>query len=296
MIFATLENGRLAVVIDDKVVDVPAAAAVLKTKAPADTLLDLVRAGDDAAREAHDLASKAAVKAIATTPRNAVRLAAPLPHPVRDIICLGKNYRDHAKEVAGKLDKEPELPPAPIFFTKATTTVIGPDAPIPAHAAVTSKLDYEAELALVIGRVARDVPREKAWEHVFGYTAFNDVSARDLQSRHAQWFRGKSLDGFGPLGPVLVHRSAMPAPCDIHVRCWVNDELRQDSTFDQLIFDVPEIIATLSAGSTLLPGDIIATGTPAGVAMGMNPPKYMKPGDRVAVEITGVGRLENPVV
>jgi 2-keto-4-pentenoate hydratase/2-oxohepta-3-ene-1,7-dioic acid hydratase in catechol pathway len=140
-----------------------------------------------------------------------------------------------------------------------------------------------------------NIPAEDAWAHVFGYTAINDISARDLQKDHVQWFRAKSLDGFAPMGPCVVHRSVMPDPAAIEVKCFVNGEQRQGATFDQLIFAVPEIIALLSAGMSLLPGDIIATGTPAGVGMGFRPPKYLQPGDEVVVDITGVGELRNPV-
>ena len=136
----------------------------------------------------------------------------------------------------------------------------------------------------------------QAWSHVFGYTAINDVSARDLQKSHYQWFRAKSLDGFAPMGPVVVHHSIMPEPEDIEVKCFVNGELRQSDTFDRLIFDVPTMISVLSAGMTLLPGDIIATGTPAGVVMGFTPAKYLQPGDEVVVDVTGVGELRNPVI
>ena len=183
----------------------------------------------------------------------------------------------------------------PIFFTKATTAVIGSGEPIPAHRHITTKLDYEAELAIIIGKGGRDISREQAMEHVFGYTAFNDVSARDLQGDHLQWYRGKSLDGFAPMGPVIVHRLVMPPAEAIEIRCWVNGEQRQQATLADLIFDIPSIIETLSAGATLLPGDIIATGTPAGVGMGFSPARYLQPGDEVVVEITGAGRLVNPV-
>jgi 2-keto-4-pentenoate hydratase/2-oxohepta-3-ene-1,7-dioic acid hydratase in catechol pathway len=224
-----------------------------------------------------------------------VQPGAPLPEPRRNILCLGKNYLDHAQEVARKMQVSGDAPAQPIFFTKATTAVIGPDEPIPAYPELTRKLDYEAELALIIGTGGRDIAPERAWEHVFGYTAINDISARDLQKNHLQWFRAKSLDGFAPMGPLVVHRSAMPEPRDIEVKSSVNGELRQCATFDQLIFDVPAMLAILSSGMTLLPGDVIATGTPAGVGMGFSPPKYLQPGDEVVVEVTGVGPLRNPV-
>jgi 2-keto-4-pentenoate hydratase/2-oxohepta-3-ene-1,7-dioic acid hydratase in catechol pathway len=189
-----------------------------------------------------------------------------------------------------------EAPRQPIIFTKATTAVIAAGEPIPCYQAYTQKLDYEAELALIIGKDGRDIAPGEAWDYVFGYTAINDISARDLQKDHHQWFRAKSLDGFAPLGPVVVHRSVMPAPADIEIKCFVNGEQRQCATFDQLIFDVPTMISVLSAGMTLLAGDIIATGTPAGVGMGFTPPKYLQPGDEVVVDVTGVGELRNPVI
>jgi len=296
MKFLTLENGQLGALLEDSVVDVTEAGRLLSIQPAADTLEALVQDGDDAARAVWALAQQARVKACACRPLSEVRPQAPIPRPRRNILCLGKNYLEHAQEIAEKMKTSAEAPRQPIFFTKATTAVIAPAEPIPAYPAYTSKLDYEAELALVIGTGGRDIAAEHAWDHVFGYTAINDVSARDLQKSHYQWFRAKSLDGFAPMGPVLVHRSVMPEPQDIAVKCFVNGELRQNDTFDRLIFDVPTMISVLSAGMTLLPGDIIATGTPAGVGMGFTPPKYLQPGDEVVVDVTGVGELRNPVI
>jgi 2-keto-4-pentenoate hydratase/2-oxohepta-3-ene-1,7-dioic acid hydratase in catechol pathway len=295
MKFLTLEQDQLGALVDGTVIDVPAAAAALAAASPAGTLAELVAAGDAAAGQVWALAQRALAEAVATRPYDAVEPRAPLPAPRRNIFCLGKNYLDHAREIAGKMQVSGEAPQAPILFTKATTAVIGPGAPIPAYPDLTRKLDYEAELALLIGTGGKDIPPERAWDHVFGYTAINDISARDLQKDHVQWFRAKSLDGFAPMGPVVVHRSVMPAPADLRVQCRVNGELRQDASFDQLIFDVPAILSVLSRGMTLLPGDIIATGTPAGVGMGFTPPKYLQPGDEVVVDVTGVGPLRNPV-
>ena len=295
MKFLTLESGQLGALIDNTVVDIPAAAESLSATCPAKTLQMLVEAGDVEADHAWALALRACELDIAARAYADVKPGAPLPEPRRNILCLGKNYLDHAREVAKKMDVSGEAPAQPIFFTKATTAVIGPGDPIPAWPELTRKLDYEAELALIIGTGGRDIAPERAWDHVFGYTAFNDISARDLQKSHMQWFRAKSLDGFAPMGPVVVHRSVMPEPRDIEVKCSVNGEARQQATFDQLIFDVPSMIATLSSGMTLLPGDIIATGTPAGVGMGFTPPKYLQPGDEVVVEVTGAGPLRNPV-
>ena len=295
MKFLTLEGGQLGALIDTTVIDIPAAAGALSETCPAGTLQVLVEAGDRGAERVWALALRAREQGVAVREYADVKPGAPLPEPRRNILCLGKNYLEHAREVAKKMNVSGDAPDQPIFFTKATTAVIGPGEPIPAYPELTRKLDYEAELALIIGTGGRDIAPERAWDHVFGYTAFNDISARDLQKNHLQWFRAKSLDGFAPMGPVVVHRSTMPGPRDIELRCSVNGEERQRATFDRLIFDVPAIISILSSGMTLLPGDIIATGTPAGVGMGFRPPKYLQPGDEVVVEVTGVGALRNPV-
>lgn len=295
MRFLTLEGGQLGALSGERVVDLAAAAGALGMALPAATLVELVERGDSGAEAAWALCLRALERGIATRPVSAVRPRAPIPCPRRNIICIGKNYREHVKEVAATAIGGTGIPEQPIFFTKATTAVIGPGDPIPSHAEVTDKLDYEAELAIVIGSEARDISPERAMDHVFGYTAINDVSARDLQAAHVQWFRGKSLDGSAPMGPAIVHRSAMPALEQIRICCWVNGELRQDGHLGQLIFDIPSILVTLSSGMTLLPGDIIATGTPKGVGAGFKPPRFLVPGDEVAIEVTGAGRLVNRV-
>ncbi len=295
MKFLTLEDGQLGVLLDDTVVDVATAADALSAASPAATLQALIDAGDAAATRVHELALQAKAAGVACRAYAEARPRAPIPLPRRNILCLGKNYLEHAQEVAAKMQSSGEPPAKPIIFTKATTAVIGPGDSIPAWQNLTQKLDYEAELALIIGKGGVNIQPDDAWDHVFGYTAINDISARDLQKDHMQWFRAKSLDGFAPMGPCVVHHSAMPAAADIEIKCFVNGEQRQAATFDQLIFAVPEIIAVLSSGMSLLPGDIIATGTPAGVGMGFRPPKYLQPGDEVVVDITGVGELRNPV-
>lgn len=295
MKFLTLEAGQLGALIDDTVVDIAEAERALSSAVEIAHVQALVAAGDAVAAEVWALAQQAQAEGVACRPFAEVRPQAPIPEPLRNILCLGKNYLEHAQEVGAKMQQSTRPPEHPIIFTKATTSVTAPGEPIPAYRELTQKLDYEAELALVIGKGGRDISEADAWGHVFGYTAINDVSARDLQKIHYQWFRAKSLDGFAPMGPVLVHHSVMPAPQDITVKCFVNGELRQSETLDRLIFDVPRIIATLSSGMTLLPGDIIATGTPAGVGMGFTPPKYLQPGDEVVVDVTGVGELRNPV-
>lgn len=233
-------------------------------------------------------------------PISSVRLDAPLPRPRRNIFCVGKNYHAHAREFAqsgfdsGASKAGDDIPSDPIVFSKVPESVIAPDAAIRIPVGVSEAIDYEAELTIVIGRGGRGIPAARAMEHVWGYTIINDVTARDWQQRHQQWLIGKSFDTFCPMGPCLVTADELDGG-DARVRCWVNDELRQDARTTDLIFDIPTLIATLSAGITLYPGDLIATGTPVGVGIGFKPPKYLKAGDRVRIEIDGIGVLENPV-
>src|SRR5215469_656394 len=223
-------------------------------------------------------------------PLSQVTLEAPLPRPRRNIFCVGKNYHEHAHEFARSgFDSSAAtgaVPDAPIIFSKVPDCVTGPSTPILVDPRASEAIDYEAELAVVIGRGGRAISRERALDHVFGYTIVNDVTARDLQGRHKQWLIGKSQDSFCPMGPWLVSADEIDL-ADTAVRCWVNGELRQDANTQALIFDVPTLIETLSRGLTLLPGDIIATG--------FDPPKYLRPGDVVRIEIGGIGVLENPV-
>ena len=226
-----------------------------------------------------------------------VGLLAPIHQPARNIFCVGKNYRRHAEEFARSgYDRSSgeAVPDHPVVFTKATTSVIGDGDTIRYPEGFSQALDYEAELAVVIGRGGRGIAREEAMSHVFGYTIINDVTARDWQQRHGQWFLSKSFDTFCPMGPVLVTADELD-PSALDVRCWVNDELRQHGNTRDLIFDIPTLIATISAAITLQPGDIIATGTPEGVGAGFDPPKFLERGNEVAIEIEGIGRLGNDV-
>ncbi len=217
---------------------------------------------------------------------------APIPNPARNIVCLGKNYVEHAKEI--KTTAIPgTVPDCPIYFTKPDHTVIGAEQEILMHPEATSQVDYEVELAVIIGKGGIDIPADRAEEHIFGYTIANDVSARDLQQDHSQWFKGKSLSTHCPMGPWIVHKSALPLPSDLEIRCYVNDELRQSSRTSKMIFDIPTIISDLSAGYPLRPGDIILTGTPAGVGMGFEPPRFLRPGDEIRCVIEGIGVLRN---
>jgi 2-keto-4-pentenoate hydratase/2-oxohepta-3-ene-1,7-dioic acid hydratase in catechol pathway len=236
---------------------------------------------------------RAAPEALETS---ALGLLSPIPRPRKNVFCVGRNYKEHIIEGNIAQGRDPHLFPSHIeLFTKAPTTMNGPGGVIPLHAGLTKILDYEAELAIVIGKGGRDIATEEAMDAVFGYTIVNDVTARDLQRAHGQWFKGKSLDGCCPTGPWVVHKSAVPDPHALSIRLWVNDELRQDGNTASMLFRVPDVVRELSAGLTLEPGDIIATGTPSGVGYAMKPPRPLQDGDRIAIEIEGLGRLENRV-
>ena len=230
-------------------------------------------------------------------PLQQVQLTAPVPRPRRNIFCVGKNYHAHAKEFAGSgFDSSAksggDIPAAPIIFSKVPESVVGPTDNILWNPEVSTAIDYEAELTIVIGRGGKGISKADAMKHVWGYTIVNDVTARDWQGRHSQWLLGKSFDTFCPMGPWLVSADEMDGR-NTDVKCWVNGELRQDANTKDFIFDIPTLIECISAGITLYPGDLIATGTPAGVGIGFKPPKYLKQGDVVKIEIGGIGVLEN---
>ena len=236
---------------------------------------------------------------LAAVPLANVQLTAPIPRPRRNIFCVGKNYHAHAKEFAtsgfdSSAKAGGDIPAVPIIFTKVPESVIGPADFIEMPVGVSHTIDYEAELAVVIGKGGKGIKAADAMGHVWGYTIVNDVTARDWQNRHLQWHMGKSFDTFCPMGPWLVSADECNGT-NTQVRCYVNGELRQDATTKELIFNIPTLIETLSAGITLYPGDIIATGTPVGVGVGFKPPKYLKAGDTVRIEIDGIGAIENPV-
>lgn len=232
-------------------------------------------------------------------PLVAAPLAAPVGPLAKNVLCVGKNYRDHVQELArsgfAASRGQPDVPAYPIVFTKATNSLAGPGEPIPASSDPTDSVDYEGELAVVIGRRCRAITPAQAFEHVFGYTIVNDVSSRTVQQRHGQWFLGKSLAGFCPVGPWIVTHDEMGEPGAQRLVTTVNGEVRQSAPLADMIFDVPTLIATIAGYVTLEPGDVIATGTPAGVGMGFDPPRWLKPGDVVSVSIEGIGELTNPV-
>jgi 2-keto-4-pentenoate hydratase/2-oxohepta-3-ene-1,7-dioic acid hydratase in catechol pathway len=234
----------------------------------------------------------------AQVPLGECRIAAPFPKPRRNLFCVGRNYHAHAKELQGSVfkDNAKAVDAWPIVFSKVPESVVGPrdDVSLPG-AAISTQIDYEAELLVVIGQGGKNIKRADAMRHVFGYSIVNDVTARDVQMRHAQWDLGKSFDSFCPMGPWIVTADELNGQ-DTRVRCWVNGELRQDARTTDLIFDIPTLIETCSRGITLLPGDVIATGTPAGVGMGLTPPRWLTHGDVVRIEIDGIGVIENRFV
>jgi 2-keto-4-pentenoate hydratase/2-oxohepta-3-ene-1,7-dioic acid hydratase in catechol pathway len=286
-------DARLHVAVDGgfAAVDELAAAARRPGLAGLRDVGDLYARGSDAVAELRDLAAATASSAAAATatvvPPADVRYAPPVLHPGK-IICVGLNYADHIAE------SQAEPPDRIVLFAKFPSCLIGHGDPI-RYPAITSQLDYEGELAVVIGRQASHVRASEALDYVGGYTVINDVSARDLQFSEPQWIRGKALDTFAPLGPLLLDAAAAPPVAQMRLRTLVNGDVRQDASCAQMITGVPELIAYISAGITLEPGDVIATGTPSGVALGMTPPAYLEPGDKVSIEITEIGELVNTV-
>lgn len=237
-----------------------------------------------------------AEEAGAVIPMDQVTLLAPIPRPRQDVLCLGMNYKAHEAEAARyDADAFTKEKPVAVYFSKRVNEAVAPGGDIPRHAGLVEKLDYEVELAVILGKDARDVPAENAADYIFGYTIVNDVSARDLQTGHKQWYFGKSLDGFTPMGPCITTADEIPFPPALEISAQVNGEPRQHSNTRLLITGIGEILEELSSGMTLLPGTIIATGTPAGVGMGFDPPRFLKTGDTVACTIEGIGTLTNTV-
>lgn len=235
-----------------------------------------------------------------TLPVHDVKICAPIPRPVRNIMCIGKNYMEHAREFQqsgfdASSQSGEDIPEHPIVFTKAPSSVIGPGDPIPVDLDPTDSTDYEGELGVIIGTGGRGISLSDAMNHVYGYTIINDVTARHLQHDHKQWFLGKSIDGFCPMGPSIITADEFDDIREVNITTQVNGEVRQKAKIAQLIFDIPTLIQTISRGITLEPGDIIATGTPVGVGIGFDPPKFLKRGDIVKVTIDNIGSLENTV-
>ncbi|MEJ2746435.1 MAG: fumarylacetoacetate hydrolase family protein [Anaerolineae bacterium] len=274
------------------VAEAAVAEAVVDLTAVSPTLLALIQQGPAGVQKA-----RAAIdNATHTIPLADVALLAPIPVPDRNVMCLGWNYAEHAQESAETKGLQiKELPQYPIVFTKATTSVNGPFGEVPYSTAVSTEFDYEVELAVIIGKRGINIPREEAMGYVYGYTVLNDISARDLQRNGKQFFKGKSLDGSCPIGPWLVTADEIANPQNLAITCRVNGVTKQDSSTRHMIFDIPATIEYLSLGMTLLPGDIIATGTPSGVGFARTPPEYLQPGDVVESEIEQIGLIRNQI-
>jgi 2-keto-4-pentenoate hydratase/2-oxohepta-3-ene-1,7-dioic acid hydratase in catechol pathway len=299
MKFISFRNGDTVVPglwLGEQVLDLAAAARAAGSKHDFSSMLAIVRGGDTALAEARTLAARAGEFKAALRPSAGVTLLSPLPELPRNAFCVGRNYVDHVKEGAAMLKVEVKLPTTPQYFTKATHSLNTPNGDIRLDTTLTSRFDYEAELAIVLGRGGRDIPPEQAMDHVFGYTVANDFTARDLQRRHDQWFKGKSLDTTLPLGPWLIDAQEIGDPKTLELTLTVNGKLRQHAHISQMIFDLPTIISVLSAGLTLEAGDVIVTGTPSGVGFAMDPPAYLQDGDVVVTRIDRIGELRNRIV
>ena len=222
-----------------------------------------------------------------------IKICSPIKRSIHDIICVGVNYRDHLEETQKNFDKGFDKPKKIVYFSKRAYEIIGPEDSVKSRMDLDKKLDYEVELAVIIGKKGKDIPEKDVEEYIFGYSIFNDFSARELQQSHVQWYRGKSLDTYSAMGPVILHKSALPFPIEVDIKSFVNGELRQSSNTRLFLADIPKIISEISTGITLEAGDIIITGTPAGVGLGFNPPKFLKKGDQVICEIPEIGKLKN---
>jgi 2-keto-4-pentenoate hydratase/2-oxohepta-3-ene-1,7-dioic acid hydratase in catechol pathway len=284
---------RLGLLRGDAIVDLRTAAPHLWPDAPT-TLADLIQRGPDAWKRMADIGAEAtsAHSHLAST----VQWHAPIPRPAKNVFCLGRNYAAHAKESAQARGQEMKIPTVPVIFTKAPTTVTGPFEDVAVDRQATQQVDWEVELGVVIGRSGRNIAKAEALDYVFGYTVINDLSARDLQQQHMQWFKGKSLDGFCPMGPVVVTADEFGDPQRKRLQLRVNGVTKQDGSTADMIFPVDVIIESLSKGLTLEAGDVIATGTPEGVGMGRTPPEFLQHGDVVETEVEGIGLLRNRIV
>ena len=278
----------------ERVLDVARAAQNDDERRAVSSVLEIIRGGENASTLLRKLCAQPDPAAVVLLPE--IELLAPIPDPVRNVYCVGRNYLDHVKEGFQASGKALELPEVPQYFTKATRAVNAPDGDVRLDPSVTRRFDYEVELAVIIGRPGRDIPKARAFDHVFGYAVANDFTARDLQRRHQQWFKGKSLDTSFPFGPCIVDCEEIGDPSSLELSLTVNGEERQRARVNQMIFDIPTLIASLSAGLTLEAGDVISTGTPAGVGFAMDPPRYLQGGDIVVSTIDRIGSLRNRIV
>jgi 2-keto-4-pentenoate hydratase/2-oxohepta-3-ene-1,7-dioic acid hydratase in catechol pathway len=307
--YATPDNPRVRVglVLNDEIIDAALGARALGFSVPDEmqTLIEHYGQAERGLRAILEQAQQAGQRLSAVPafkesglvqPLAAVQLAAPIPRPRKNIMCLGLNYAEHARESAEAHGRTAQLPEHPVIFTKAPTTVNSPYGEIVIDPAVSTQIDWEVELAVILGKGGKHIREEEALSYIFGYTVLNDVSARDLQAQHQQYFRGKSIDGYCPMGPWIVTADEIADPHQLTLRLRVNGVTKQEARTDQMIFSIPRIIAVLANGMTLEPGDIIATGTPSGVGFARKPPEFLKPGDIMETEIVEIGAMRNRVV
>ena len=285
---------RLGLLLEDRIVDVAELGAGAKPRFPAD-MLAFLEASMELRAAIEDISAKLEAGSDLLRKRSVAlsetRLLAPVPRPRRNLVCVGLNYAEHASESRVTSG----IPEHVVLFTKPPSTVIGPEAAIPWHGQVSTRIDWEVELVAVIGRRGMNISEAEALDYVFGYTIGNDITARDLQARHQQWYKGKGLDGFCPLGPWIVSADELGDPQKLQLQLRVNGELKQDANTSDMIFGVAKLISAWSQGMTLEPGDLLMTGTPSGVGFARKPPEYLKPGDVVEAEIGGIGLLRNAV-
>lgn len=300
MKFVTVQHQRRVLAglwLDDGVLDLQQAAGDGgQATTSLSSMLEIIRGGEQSLQAVRNLAARAQQNKKALLEHAAVQLLSPIPQPLRNIFCVGRNYLDHVKEGHAARGTDLKLPEVPQFFTKATLAMNSPTGDVRLDPHLTQHLDYEVELAVIVGRSGRDIARERAFDHVFGYAVANDVTARDVQRRHEQWFKGKSLDTTFPFGPWIIDRDEIGDPTTLELLMKVNGEERQRALVSQMIFDIPTVIASLSAGLTLEAGDIIATGTPSGVGYAMKPPQNLRGGDVLSSSISRIGELKNRVV
>ncbi|MBI2186609.1 MAG: fumarylacetoacetate hydrolase family protein [Acidobacteria bacterium] len=288
---------RLGVAAGDRVIDLQTIARAVSAEPPPASLLDLIASGHATWRRVADMVNRAAPsQSGAGVPMRDIRWHAPIPRPTKNIFCVGRNFVAHAAEGARARGVPVKLPTVPLYFTKAPTTVIGPYDEVPWHQSATQQVDWEAELAVIIGVRGCNIRRESALEHVFGYTIANDVTARDLQDLHGQFFKGKSLDGSCPMGPVVVTAEEYGDPHAKDIALRVNGVVKQQGNTRDLIFRIDVLIESLSHGLTLEPGDIIATGTPEGCGFARTPPEFLQVDDIMETEVEGIGAMRNRVV
>jgi 2-keto-4-pentenoate hydratase/2-oxohepta-3-ene-1,7-dioic acid hydratase in catechol pathway len=288
---------RLGVVQDERIAELRALLAPAwkgKSAIPG-TMLELIDSGPGAIAAISTGFQDGLAGSAASHALSSVILHAPIPRPRKNVMCLGLNYLSHLEESARARGREAKIPEVPVVFTKAPTAVSGPNDPIPWEQSATQQVDFEVELGVIIGTAGKNIPRDKALEHIFGFTVINDFSARDLQLRHMQWFKGKSLDGFCPMGPVLITRDEFGDPQNKAISLRVNGVEKQSSNTSRMIFPIDVIIEQLSKGMTLEPGDVISTGTPEGVGLGRTPPEYLNDGDVVESSVEGIGTLKNRI-